>query len=72
VHKQVYVVFLAVELLQLSLEVRTDFPHDLFAPRMHGVGHGLAAVLRDENQMDVQVVEDVAAGAYIGIRVPGR
>ncbi|GAA4794813.1 hypothetical protein GCM10023329_54270 [Streptomyces sanyensis] len=63
-------VVLAVELLQLGLEVRAHLAHDLLAPRQHGVSHGLAPVLRDKNQMNVKVVDDVTARAYIGIGVP--
>jgi hypothetical protein len=72
VHEQVYVIVLAVELLQLGLEVLADLPHDLFAARQHGVGHGFAPVLGDEDQVDVKVVDDMTAGAYIGIWIPAR
>jgi hypothetical protein len=70
VHQEVHVVVLAVELFQLGLEVRADLPHDLLAPHEHGVGHGLAPILSNENQMDMQVVDDVSAGANIRIRIP--
>jgi hypothetical protein len=59
VHEQVYVIVLAVELLQLGLEVRAHLPHDLLATRQHGVRHGLAPVLRDKNQVHMKAVDDV-------------
>jgi hypothetical protein len=52
--------------LQFGFEVLADLPHDLFAAAQHGVVQGLAAVLGDENQVDVQVVDDVPAGADVG------
>ena len=63
------VVLLAVELHDVGFEVRADLAHDLFAARQNGVRHGLAPVLGDEHQMHVQVVNDVAAGAYVRVGV---
>lgn len=40
------------------------------APGQHLVRERLASVFGDERQVDVQVVDDMAAGAYIGIWIP--
>jgi len=69
-HEQVYVILLAVELLQVGLEVRTDLSHDLLAARQHGIRHGLASVPGDEHQMHMQVVDDVTASAYVRVGIP--
>ena len=69
-HEQVDVVLFAVELFQLGLEVRADLSHDLFGAGQHGVGERVPPVLGDENQVNVQVVDNMATGSDIGMRVP--
>jgi 4-diphosphocytidyl-2C-methyl-D-erythritol kinase len=64
------VVLFAVELLQIGLEVGADLPHDLFCAGQHDAGERIAPVLRDKNQVNVQVVDNMATGSDTGIRVP--
>ncbi|GAA1250515.1 hypothetical protein GCM10009646_42850 [Streptomyces aureus] len=63
-------VLLAVELLEFGLEVPADLAPDLLSTRQHGIGECVAPALGDINPVDVQVVNDVAPGAHIRIRVP--
>ncbi|GHD17727.1 hypothetical protein GCM10010313_47360 [Streptomyces violarus] len=65
-------VLFAVELFQLGLEVGADLPHDLFGADQHGVGERLPPVLGDKDQVNVQVVDNMATGSDIGIRDPAR
>jgi len=70
VHEQVYVVLFAVELDQVGLEVLAHLPHDLFAAGQHLVVEDVPPVLGDEHQVCMQVVDDVTAAPYIGVRFP--
>jgi 4-diphosphocytidyl-2C-methyl-D-erythritol kinase len=70
VHEEVDVVLFAVELLQLGLEVGADLAHDLLTAGQHGVGERLPPVFGDKHQVDVEVVDDVTTGAYIGVWIP--
>ncbi|GAB2443677.1 hypothetical protein GCM10027162_43840 [Streptomyces incanus] len=42
------------------------------ASARHGVGERIPPVLRNKNQVNMQVVNNMAAGSDIGIRVPAR
>lgn len=70
VHEEMYVVVLAVELAQLGLEVDADLPHDLLTPVQHCLGEYSATVFGHENQVDVEVVDHVATGSDIFVRLP--
>lgn len=71
-HEKVHMVLFAVALLQFSVEVRAQLPHGFLAPGEHGVGEDPAPVFGDEHQVNVKVVDDMTAGAYIGIWIPPR
>ena len=68
VHEQVGVVGLAVELVQFGAEVAAEVGHDLFVAGEDGVGERPTPVFGGEDQVDVEVVDDAAAPAYIRIR----
>ena len=70
-HEQVDMVFLSVELSQSRLEVRTHLRHGLFARGEHLRVRHSTPVCGDEHQMDVEVVDDAATAANIGIWVLG-
>jgi hypothetical protein len=49
----VHVVVLPVELAQLGAQASADLAHEVFAEGEHRVGEHGAAVLGDENKVDV-------------------
>jgi putative transposase len=67
VHEQVHVVVLAVELLQLALEVRAHVPHDLLKPLKVRPGEDRAAVLGEEDQVRVEHENTVPASAHVPV-----
>jgi hypothetical protein len=67
-----HVIALPVELSQLGAEVGADIPHDLFAALEHRVVEHAAPVLRCEDQVCVQVVNDAPAAPDIRIWFPSR
>ena len=69
-HEQVDMVFLPVELGQGRPQVRAHLRHDLFAPVEHLRVEHVTPILGDEHQVDVQVVDDAASTASIGVRFP--
>jgi hypothetical protein len=72
VHQEVHVVSLSVELPQLCAEVLAHLPRDLFASGEDGVGEDLPSVLRREDQVCVEGVDDASSPAYIGVWFPAR
>jgi hypothetical protein len=70
VHEEVDVVLFAVELIQFGLEVRADLAHDLLRVGQHGLGERVPPVFGVKTQVEMQVLDDVSAGAYIGVRIP--
>lgn len=63
--REVYVILLAVELLEFGFEVPADLTHALFTVRQQGAGHGLAPVVGDEHQGDMKVADDVTSRTYV-------
>jgi hypothetical protein len=70
VHEEVDVILLAVELDQFGFEVGADGLHDFLAAAQDLVGEGPAPVLRSEDQVGVEGVDDRTAPADIGIWCP--
>lgn len=72
VHKEVHVVGLAVELGEFGTEVFAHLAHSVFAAAQHVVVEDVTPVLRSEDQMRVQVVDDATTPSYIRIWFPSR
>ncbi len=70
VDEQVDVVLFAVELAQLGAEAAGDVSHDLFASGEHRVVEHVPPVLRDEDQMNMQVGHYRATSANIRVWIP--
>ncbi|GAA3508140.1 hypothetical protein GCM10023075_66830 [Streptosporangium album] len=70
--QQVDVVVFAVELAKFGLEVGADLAHEFLAADQHRVGEHPTPVLRHEHQMYVEVVDNMATSAYIGVWIPSR
>jgi len=68
--EQVNIVFLSVELGQGRPEVRAHLRHELFAQIEHFRVEHAAAVLGDEHQVNVQVVDDAVTTPNIGVWFP--
>lgn len=72
VDQEMDVVGPAVELGQCRAEVRTDIPHDLLAPGEDLVGERAAPVLRSEDQVDMEGVDNRSTPPQIGVWLPSR
>lgn len=70
VDEQVDVVVFAVELAEFRAEPRAYVAHDLPAPGEHLPVEDVPPVFRDEDKMDMEVIDNTAATADIRIRCP--
>src|SRR6266568_6687838 len=70
VHEQVHVIGFAVELAEFRAEVRADLPHDLLAAGQDLPGERAAPVLRREDQVRVEAVDNGPSPAYVGVSFP--
>ena len=68
--EQVDVVVFAVELAEFRAEPGAYVAHDLPAPGEHLPVEDVTPVSRDEDKMDVEVIDNTAAPADIRIRLP--
>jgi hypothetical protein len=70
VHEQVDVVGFAVELAKFSAHLRAQVPHDLLARGEHLAVEDVPPVLRDEDKMDTEVIDNTATPTDIRIWCP--
>ena len=70
VHEQVHMVGVAVELAQLRAETLAHLVHDLLVAGQYLVGECATPVLRDKDQMGMEVVYDATSPAYIAVWLP--
>jgi hypothetical protein len=70
VHEQVHVIGLAVELAKFRAEVRADVTHDLLAAGQDLPGERAAPVLRREDQMGMEAVDNGPSPANVGVSLP--
>jgi hypothetical protein len=63
-------VVVAVELAQVRAETLAHLSHDLLAAGQHLVGERATPLLRDTDQVGVEVVYDATSPAYIGVWLP--
>jgi hypothetical protein len=68
--EQADVVVFAVELAEFGAEPRAYIAHDLLAPGEHLPVEDVTRVSRDEDKMDVEVMDNAAAPADIRMRFP--
>jgi hypothetical protein len=66
VHEQVHMVGVAVELAQVRAETLAHLSHDLLAAGQYLVGERATPILRDKDQMGMEVAYDATSPAYIG------
>jgi hypothetical protein len=72
VHEEVDVVGFAVAFAEFGIEVLAHRGHDFLAAGEDRVGEGAASILRGEDQMCVEVVNDAPATSHIGVWGPSR
>jgi hypothetical protein len=70
VDEEAHVVGFAVELAEFRAEVRADVPHDLLAAGQDLPGERAAPVLRREDQVRVEAVDNASSPAYIAVSFP--
>jgi hypothetical protein len=70
VHEQVHVIGVAVELAEFRTEVRADLPHDLLAAGQDLPGARAAPVLRREDHVRAEAVDNSPFPVYIGVSFP--